>query len=147
MRSGSKAAFKKLYTAYAPALLGYISKTVPHSRHAEQILQNVFITLWSDAGALSSGPFFTSLLRIARHAISSFLKENGHAENQNIISFVNMHNIDPAPQNGGMAMAVLQEVYFCGSNMQHLAEKLNVKHGELHLLLRDAVMDIKSVQK
>lgn len=145
IRSGSRDAFARLYDAYAPALLGYISKTVADTATAEGILQNVFIAIWNTRHAIAAEPVFTTLLGITRKAVRTFLAENEVLQNQNITSFVNMHNIEAAQVEGGSARAVLHELYYNGCSIDDAAARLNIEKDKLKMALRQAVNNLKSV--
>jgi len=63
-------AFERIYERYSESTFGIIYSIVNEKTVAEEVLQDVFIKVWNNAGSYDSskGRFFTWLLNIARNA-------------------------------------------------------------------------------
>ncbi|MAZ26188.1 MAG: RNA polymerase subunit sigma-70 [Cytophagaceae bacterium] len=63
-------AFQEIYTMYSMSIFGVINSIVRDSSVSEEVLQDVFIKVWDNAGSYNSkkGRFFTWMLNIARNA-------------------------------------------------------------------------------
>ncbi len=68
IRMGKQEAFGLLYDAYAPVLMGMISRMVPQTEVAEEVLKETFLTIWSRTHIFdpSQSRFLTWALAIAR---------------------------------------------------------------------------------
>lgn len=69
-------AFSYLYDTYSPALFGYIKRKVKCSRHAEEILHDVFIKIWNstDTYCSSKTSYFTWMMAIAKTETNDYLR-------------------------------------------------------------------------
>jgi RNA polymerase sigma-70 factor (ECF subfamily) len=70
-------AFTYLYNSYAPALLGSIQRMVPCIASSEDVLQNVFIKIWSNSEQYepSKGRLFTWMINITRNTTLDFIRQ------------------------------------------------------------------------
>ena len=73
---GSREAFKQLYDRTAPKLLGVILRMRHDRALAEDILQDVFLRVWQNAGNYSreTAPAMAWLVSIARHRTIDLLR-------------------------------------------------------------------------
>src|SRR5687767_668663 len=69
LKAKDAAAFKYLYDAYAPVLLGYIQKNISCSLTAEDILQNTMLKVWANIEKYDAarGRLFTWMINITRN--------------------------------------------------------------------------------
>ncbi|GAB4023425.1 sigma-70 family RNA polymerase sigma factor [Spirosoma migulaei] len=69
LKAKSPTAFSTLYDAYSPALLGTLLRLVKDQPRAEDLLQDVFIKIWStiDSYDAQQGRLFTWLLTITQN--------------------------------------------------------------------------------
>lgn len=76
LQSKNSKAFTHLYDSFAPALLGNISRLVHGPADAEDVLQIVFIKIWSHAHQYqpSKGRLFTWMINISRNASIDYLR-------------------------------------------------------------------------
>lgn len=151
IRSGSKAAFGRLYARYAPALLGFIMKMVPDQKAAEDILQQSFLAMWDGRHSITSQPLFAWVLGITRKTTLSTVNNAAPAEIQNLSSFVNINNVintsEEATGREQLEKAVFDLVYYNGYNLIEAAGLMNVDSDNLKLLLRNAVNNLKTPVK
>jgi len=79
LRAGEKQALEKLYSSYAAALLGIISKIVKQEDLAEDVLQETFLKIWRsiDQYDASRGRLFTWMARLAKNKAIDLLRTRG----------------------------------------------------------------------
>lgn len=73
VKDQDKQAFSELYDLYSGLLFGMIRSTVKKHEEAEKLLQDVFMTVWSDADSFNEdgGNVFTWIVSLARsHTIN-----------------------------------------------------------------------------
>jgi RNA polymerase sigma-70 factor (family 1) len=76
LRSGSEAAFEKIYEAYGPRLFGNVLKLVKSEMVAKEILQDVFIKIWNHRSQIDTQQSFRSyLFRIAENKVYDFFRK------------------------------------------------------------------------
>lgn len=79
MQKGDTGAFSILYHRHAPKLLNFVTGLIKDPAAAEDIIQNVFIKLWSGKGQLDSSKSLTSWLFVcARNESLNVLKSRRH---------------------------------------------------------------------
>ena len=76
LKSKNSKAFTYLYDSFAPVLLGNIRRLVSCPSSAEDVLQNVFMKIWSHADQYqpSKGRLFTWMVNISRNATIDYLR-------------------------------------------------------------------------
>lgn len=76
IQSKNVRAFQYLYDAYASALYGTIQKVINCPFASQDILQNVFIKIWSssDQYQASKGRLFTWVINITRHQAYDYIR-------------------------------------------------------------------------
>jgi RNA polymerase sigma-70 factor (ECF subfamily) len=73
--AGDEAAFAELYDLYAPPVYNYLLRLVNEPAVAEEILQEVFLTMWQSAHRFrEEAKVKTWLLRIAHHQAVTWLR-------------------------------------------------------------------------
>ena len=76
LANGNETVFKKLYDTYCNSIYAYGLSLLKSAPHAEQIVQDVFLTLWTQRENLdTSGSFKTQLFAVARKKVFNFLKK------------------------------------------------------------------------
>ncbi len=70
LQQKNEKAFQKIYEMYSDNTFGVINTIIKDETISEEILQDVFIKIWNNAGSYSEkkGRFFTWVLNIARNA-------------------------------------------------------------------------------
>lgn len=71
-------ALSQLYDAYAPAIYGVILRMCKDEQHAQNILQDTFLTIWEKSYQYDpdKGKFYTWAYRIAKNKTLNFLRGN-----------------------------------------------------------------------
>lgn len=69
--------FKKLYENYSPAIFGEIVRIIKHKQTSEDLLQDVFLTIWQKSNQFNpvKGTLFTWMLSITRHKCIDYLRK------------------------------------------------------------------------
>ena len=72
----NREAFEKLYENYSPAIFGEILRIVKNRETAEDLLQDVFLTIWhkGDQFDPNKGALFTWMISITRHKCIDYLR-------------------------------------------------------------------------
>lgn len=80
---GDRRALQEVYAATAPKLFGVVLRIVPNRHEAEDVLQDIYLTVWNKAGSFDSerGSPITWLAAIARNkAIDRRRSMKAHGE-------------------------------------------------------------------
>ncbi|HAV55262.1 RNA polymerase sigma factor [Aequorivita vladivostokensis] len=95
MQGGNEKAFSQLYTMYSEAIYGIIYSIVLDEATAEELLQDVFIKIWNNAGSYSieKGRFFTWLLNIARNTAIDETRSKAFKNSRKNLSTTNFVDI------------------------------------------------------
>lgn len=82
--------FKILYDNYSPTIFGEILRIVKHKQTSEDLLQDVFLTIWQKGDQYNpeKGTLFTWMISITRHKCIDFLRKA-----TNKLSFYPIENI------------------------------------------------------
>lgn len=69
-------ALSKLYDKYAPAIYGVIIRICKDEQHAQNLLQDTFLTIWekSESYNADKGRFYTWAYRIAKNKTLNFIR-------------------------------------------------------------------------
>jgi RNA polymerase sigma-70 factor (ECF subfamily) len=80
VREGDEAAFESLYARYLPRIYSFVSKRVPNRADTEEIVQEVFINIFSSIGSFrGEAPFAAWALGLSRRTIANRFKKRRHA--------------------------------------------------------------------
>ncbi|MCP9200058.1 sigma-70 family RNA polymerase sigma factor [Gramella sp. GC03-9] len=95
LQNGNQRAFERLYELYSESIFGIIYSIVQDEKIAEEILQDVFLKVWDNAGSYNSdkGRFFTWILNIARNASIDELRSKRHKNKQKNLKADNFVNV------------------------------------------------------
>lgn len=75
IRAGDEAAFESLFRAFAPGLCAYLGTYVHSRTTAEDLVQDLFFSLWSKRNEIEiTGPVETYLFRAARNRALNYLR-------------------------------------------------------------------------
>lgn len=100
-RNGSEQAFKEIFTAYDSRLMKYASKICTTRQDAEEVVQDVFASLWQNRTAIEGTDITGWLIRVCRNkSIKSLRRQVFQAD---IAAFPNM------PSN---QISQLEQLYF-----------------------------------
>ena len=80
VRDGDEAAFETLYERYLPRVYQFVSKRVSNRADTEEIVQEVFINIFSSIGSFrGEAPFAAWVLGLTRRTIANRFKKKRHA--------------------------------------------------------------------
>jgi RNA polymerase sigma-70 factor (ECF subfamily) len=115
------AAFRALYEAMAPKLLGVALRILKRREGAEDVVQDVFVKLWNGQAvfnaALGSGPAF--LATIARNRALDLLRRQGGRAEAEDSGLEDLMDLTPSPEAVVADRSDLKALLGC---MQHLTE-------------------------
>lgn len=155
-------AIRAIYDMYSAALFGVISRLVPNTEIAEDILQETFIKIWGAADSYDSskGRLFTWMMNIARNLAIDKVRSKDFknaSKNQDIEN--NVDFIDTQIESNFNADLlglkdivdtlkpefnhVLNMVYFKGYTHVETAEELNLPLGTVKTRLRMAILELR----
>jgi RNA polymerase sigma factor (sigma-70 family) len=147
-----------LYDAYAPVLLGLISRIVRNSQRAEYVLQETFVAIWRQRAtynAAHSG-LLTWMIMVAKETALAVLPTNG---------FINQENKQALPENAwGIKIklpeevvepnsfrelkadeqALLDLIYLNGCSRAEAAATLGISEENLKITLRQAINHLRA---
>ncbi len=162
LKSRDTIAIRAIYDMYSAALFGVISRLVPHTEIAEDILQETFIKIWSASNSYDSskGRLFTWMMNIARNLAIDKMRSKDFknaGKNQDID-----HNVDFIDAQKEITFNadilgikdivdtlkpefnhVLNMVYFKGYTHVEAAEELNLPLGTVKTRLRMAILELR----
>lgn len=76
LRSGSRDAFEELYLRHKDALYDYCSRLLRDDARAEDVVHDLFLTIWNDAQTLKDpGSFRSWMFSIARHRALNAIRD------------------------------------------------------------------------
>ncbi|RNI29137.1 RNA polymerase sigma factor [Rufibacter latericius] len=147
IQEGKQEAFGLLYDAFAPVLMGLISRMVPEPHIAEEVLKETFLTIWSRIHIYdpSKSRFLTWALAIGRGVSLEALKtgkycrqnlgsEEGQEESETI-SQVSLPNENRVFANLGHleteGKAIIDLIYLKGYRCAQAAEALGISEEQL----------------
>jgi len=155
-------AIQALYDMYSGALLGVISRIIPHQEVAEDLLQETFIKIWNSADHYDSskGRLFTWMINVARNLSIDKLRSKDFrnaTKNQDIennVDFIDSQrkitfNADTLGLRDMVTALkpefndVLNMVYFKGYTHVEAAEELNLPLGTVKTRIRMAIMELR----
>ena len=80
VREGDEAAFESLYERYLPRVYQFVAKRVSNRADTEEIVQEVFINIFSSIGSFrGEAPFAAWVLGLTRRTIANRFKKKRHA--------------------------------------------------------------------
>lgn len=159
LRQGNQEVLGQLYDAYAPVLMGVISRIVEGSELAEEVLQETFMTIWTRKGDYnpSQGKILTWALAIAReaalHAVKPGQATSSALEGQLEENPVATGKVLEPEQNQELKLlynlnlqerAVLDLIYLKGRSSAEVAVELGLTDFQLKQHLKSAFIKLKA---
>jgi RNA polymerase sigma-70 factor (ECF subfamily) len=155
-------AVQALYDMYSGALLGVISRIIPQTEIAEDLLQETFIKIWNSAITYDSnkGRLFTWMMNIARNLSidkvrsRDFRNSGKNQDIENNVDFIDSQkeitfNADLLGLKDMVTAlkpefnSVLNMVYFKGYTHVEAAEELNLPLGTVKTRIRMAIIELR----
>lgn len=147
---------------YSGALFGVISRIIPQTEVAEDILQETFLKIWNSAEAYDSskGRLFTWMMNIARNLSidklrsKDFKNANKNQDIENNVDFIDTQkevtfNADTIGIKDMVTSLkpefnlLLDMVYFKGYTHVEAAEELDLPLGTVKTRIRMAIMELR----
>ena len=155
-------AYRHLYTHYRGSLFSIISQIIPDTETAEDVLQEVFITVWNNIDKYDPGKgrLYTWLLNLARNTsinktrsknYKSFKKNDDLGNYVNSIGETNtiQQNINQIGLRKEVSKlkeehkAVIELSYFNGFTQEEMSKALNIPLGTVKTRLRAALIELR----
>lgn len=147
---GDTAAFQRLYQSFAPSLLGYMRQLCRDATLAEDLLQEVFVSVWQKAASYrpDRGDVAGWLFTIARHKLIDHWRKTGSSNEAAVIDF---EQLPARVERGSDLMLTLRQAleqvppdqrraielaYFGGLTYEETAERLRLPVGTLKSRIR-----------
>jgi RNA polymerase sigma factor (sigma-70 family) len=162
MRNREKIAVEALYDMYSASLFGVISRIIPDTAIAEDVLQETFVKIWHSFSGYSNekGRLFTWMVNIARNLAidkvrsKDFKNQNKNQELENNVTFIDEQSSTVyKPELLGIRelvstlkpeqKSILDLVYFKGYTHVEAAEELDVPLGTIKTRLRTAILQLR----
>ncbi|MEJ8803884.1 RNA polymerase sigma factor [Pontibacter sp. H249] len=161
IRQGRQEALGKLYDAYAPMMLGVITRIVQDKEVAEEVLSETFVAIWSRIGIYNSSKerLLTWGLAIARGIALEAVKTNRYknlikpsiksVENNVLQNFdVTLRKDQPKKQDlcnlAPLERTVLELLYLKGRSCPEIAGELKMTEAEVKEILKSAFTQLKA---
>ncbi len=164
LQSGEQQALAYLYDNYSAALFGVIFRIVNEKNAAQEVLQDVFLKIWTRIASYDSqkGKLFTWMLNIARNAAidkvrsAEFSKQKKTKDISDFVPTVESNEVISQSNDGIGLQNVLQQLppeqqiiieylYFKGYTQSELADKKNIPLGTVKTRLRMAMQTLQSI--
>ncbi len=154
-------AYRHLYLHYRGALYNNILQVIPSVEAANDVLQEVFVTIWKNIDKYdeSKGRLFTWMLKLTRNmAINQTRVKNFkvHGKNEDISNYVSIieeKSEQPGINHIGLRQQVhklrpeykdvLELSYFQGFKQEEIATALKIPLGTVKTRLRNAIIELR----
>ena len=150
--------FKLLYDAYSPALYGVLLRMVKDEARAEDLLQDVFVKIWSHSHYYDpkQGRLFTWLLTITRNIAMDELRSKKVQEKATSYIYERAEQVTPSGVFEGTIhttllsnlapkyRAVVELMYYRDYTSQEAADQLNLPVGTVKTRVRSALQQLKA---
>ena len=128
IRSGSRGAFRQLYSRFAPMVMGIIRHSVSDDNIAEKALQHTFLALWDNRACATPQSLVPWVLTTAR---TTLRKHPGN---------FTLSNRDTSASGEA---ALLETAWFSGSGLDELSLEFKIRKDDIKTMLRNAVNKYK----
>jgi len=162
LKSHSNEAYRYLYMNYRCSLYNNILQVIPDTETANDVLQEVFITIWQniDKYDATKGRLFTWMLKLTRNAAINKTRSKvykSQQKNDDISNYVSVieHNRNEQPAINQIGLRtqvhrlredyknVLELSYFEGFTQEEISKALNVPLGTVKTRLRNAIIELR----
>jgi RNA polymerase sigma factor (sigma-70 family) len=160
LKQKNRSVFHYLYLNYSTILYGIINKILKDDHHAEDVLQEVFIKIWThiDQYNEDKGRLCTWMITIARRtAIDLMRSKRNTAKNkflsidyQSVTRRTINKNIDTIGVSGLVlrlrprCKAVIDMAYYKGYTINEISLKLNVPEGTVKTRMREGIKSLRA---
>jgi RNA polymerase sigma-70 factor (ECF subfamily) len=156
LKNGDKNALYALYDKYSGALYGVILRMCRNRELSEDILQEVFLTIWKkiDKYDASKGKFYTWAYRIARNkTLNALRKSDPLIQNEDLSVYANVREEEPTQDYEGLKGAiikmedhhqrVIELVYFKGFTHREAHKIMEIPLGTFKSYVRQALLHLR----
>ena len=159
LRQKDNQAFSYLYDNYAGALYGVIKQIITDVEGANDVLQEVFISIWRkiDQYDASKGRLFTWMLNIARNAAIDKVRSKAFQQSSKLQPLIDGEGVQPSVRPGvndyGLKKVLLQLKdeqrllidlsYFQGFTHEQIARALDIPLGTVKTRIRSALQQLR----
>jgi len=163
LQQRSEMAFSYLHDNYSGALYGIIHSIVSDPETANDVLQDVFVSIWRkiDSYDATKGRLFTWMLNIARNAAIDKIRSRGFRDslkNQPISENVNTGVgtiLNPTISDIGLRKVIarlkqeqrvlIDLAYFQGFTHEEIAKAMNMPLGTVKTRIRSALIQLRTL--
>jgi RNA polymerase sigma factor (sigma-70 family) len=165
LQNKSEEAFTVLYDDYSAALFGIAFKIVNNKTIAEDLLQDVFVKIWThiDMYDADKGTLFTWMLNITRNTCKDYFRTKQYGYQSHIsqadledIPIKNMPQATSYQEESWELQLLTQKldpkykeiidlVYIYGYSQEQVAEKLTIPLGTVKTRSRDALKQLRHI--
>ena len=162
LRLHDNKAYQHLYMQYRGALYNVILQLVPDKEIANDVLQEVFITVWKniDKYDAQKGKLFTWLLRVTRNTAINTLRSKGYKsqmKNDSLDNFVSSAG-EPLSATANINLIglrkqvhqlredyknVIELSFYNGFTQEETAKALDIPIGTVKTRLRNALVELR----
>ena len=155
-------AYKHLYIHYRGALFNIIAQLVQDTETANDILQEVFVTIWKNIDKYdpAKGRLFTWLHTLARNTTINTTRSKNfkvHSQNESLTDFVYMNDNKMSQEQNINLIGLRKQVhllrddyknvlelsYYYGFSQEEVAKTLNIPLGTVKTRLRNALIELR----
>ena len=167
MMAGDEAAFSALYDRYSAMLFGMLMRILRDPQAAEEVLQDLFLQLWRNAGQFDAarGSLPAWLMVIGRNRAISRLRGNRdrevleEEEGDYANTFASGQNIEDEAQRAQLARNIsaalgqlpveqrqaVELAYFEGMTQSEIANKTGIPLGTVKTRVRTAMQTLRQI--
>jgi RNA polymerase sigma factor (sigma-70 family) len=164
LKEGDQNAFSYLYDNYSKALFGIIYTIVGNTEEAEDILQIVFLKIWSSFSMYDKdkGRLYTWMLNITRNSAIDYVRSKQNKTNSknltsdNIVNEIDKEHSSTANYDYIGLKNVLEELkedhkviidmaYYKGYTQDEIAKELKLPLGTVKTKVRQAIIKLREV--
>jgi RNA polymerase sigma-70 factor (ECF subfamily) len=164
LRNNDRAGYEYLYDNYSGSLYGVINRIVNNEDIADDILQDVFVKIWTNMARYDDkkGKLFTWMINISRNMAIDTVRSKGYSNAQKndstelVKSKINtIRGTDIKPENIGLMefvnkLAVNERflvnlMYFQGYTQSEISVEYNIPLGTVKSRLRNAAINLKQL--
>lgn len=164
LKQRSRQAFEYLYNSYAGVLYGVISKVIYDQQSAEDVLQEVFVKIWTNTDQYDAGKgrIYTWMINIARNAAIDKLRSKGEImkgkirTGENAVNSV-AHKVSGEQVTDAIGLrkvvaslkpeyeTIVDLAYYKGFTMDEISKTLEIPIGTVKTRMRSALQQLRSV--
>lgn len=156
--------FSHIYDLYSPALFGVIVKTLNDAGAANDVLQEVFLKIWRNAGSYdpSKGRLFTWMLNIARNAAIDVLRSRSFKQEQKtsyntdeLYAIKGIITEQPGNEHLGFSKVLekltkeqrtlIDLAYYKGCTQEEIARIMDIPLGTVKTRMRNAINQLRTI--